>query len=418
MKVKLSSDSLWLAIDKILQLTSSLIIGVLLARYLGVELFGKLNYIIGIASIFWAFSKFGLDNVVIDELVKTANKSSIIYSAFLIKLFFSIFVTTLLYVISEMFFSNNITSLFIVFVTAGSIFQSLEVIDFYNQSINKNVYSAIARIFTLILLISVRLLGIYLELDLSFFVYSYFLEKVILAFFYLITNKYNIIRAGVTFDRLIIKRLIIRSLPLSFSSMMVILYMKVDMIMLEHYYGVTTVGIYSVASRIIDVVYIFPALIMTAMMPKLIKINAYSYHDFELAYVKLFKKINIVAIVSILCVYFFGQTFIENIFGYGYKDAYPILLILIASSFFGMSGIISSRWFVIKNLQKYTLTRTFIGLIINVILNYILIPKHGAIGAAFATLASQFIASYFINLFSNACRPLFIMQTKSFLFIK
>ncbi|ANU37677.1 Capsular polysaccharide biosynthesis protein CapF [Vibrio scophthalmi] len=406
-------------LDKLLQITSSLIVGIVLSRYLGVELFGYLNYIVGIAAIFWAFSKFGLDNVVIDELVKANNKSAVISSAFLLKLLFSILVTICAYFISKTFISDETGVILIVLITAGSVFQSVEVVDFLNQSINKNVYSVFARISTLTLLIVLRLAGVYLEFDVSFFVYTYFFEKVILCFFYLLfQNKTTSNLYKLTFDRVVIKRLFIRSLPLTFSSLMVILYMKIDMFMLESYYGPSSVGVYSVATRIIDIVYIIPALVMTVMMPKLIMYNSNLDDNFDSTYSRLFRAANFFSILSIVFVYFFGDYTVTLVFGDEYHESASILLVLMLSSIFGMSGIMSSRWFVIKELQNYTLARTFVGLIVNVLLNYALIPAWGPMGAAFSTLVSQIIACYLFNLFSFKCRPLFILQTKSFLFLK
>ena len=49
----------------------------------------------------------------------------------------------------------------------------------------------------------------------------------------------------------------------------------------------------------------------------------------------------------------------------------------------------------------------------NVVLNLILIPKHGITGAAYATLISQFTATYFFNLFTKKTLIIFKMQSFS-----
>lgn len=56
-------------------------------------------------------------------------------------------------------------------------------------------------------------------------------------------------------------------------------------------------------------------------------------------------------------------------------------------------------------------------MVINVVLNFVLIPKYGVQGAAVATLISQVIAAYASDLFSNKTKKMFYMKTNSFLMI-
>ena len=68
-----------------------------------------------------------------------------------------------------------------------------------------------------------------------------------------------------------------------------------------------------------------------------------------------------------------------------------------------------------ENLQKYSFYRTLAGAIINIILNYLLIPKYGIYGAAFATLISQAIASYLFNATNKKLKYTFLLQTNALL---
>jgi len=52
-------------------------------------------------------------------------------------------------------------------------------------------------------------------------------------------------------------------------------------------------------------------------------------------------------------------------------------------------GVASGKWFLAENYIKKTFYRTFLGMLINVILNFVLIPQYGILGAAVATLSGQ-----------------------------
>jgi O-antigen/teichoic acid export membrane protein len=51
-----------------------LFVGILVARYLGLENFGLMNYVISYVTLFSILSNFGLDNIEIHELSKTKSK--------------------------------------------------------------------------------------------------------------------------------------------------------------------------------------------------------------------------------------------------------------------------------------------------------------------------------------------------------
>ena len=76
-------------------------------------------------------------------------------------------------------------------------------------------------------------------------------------------------------------------------------------------------------------------------------------------------------------------------------------------------GVVASCWYIVENLQKLNLQRTVLGAIINVILNFWLIPIMGIVGAAIATLAAQVVASFLGNAISVRTRSLFFMQAKA-----
>jgi len=93
------------------------------------------------------------------------------------------------------------------------------------------------------------------------------------------------------------------------------------------------------------------------------------------------------------------------------------LMIHIWAGVFVSLGVASSRWFITENLQSLSFWRTFYGMVINLILNFILIPKFGVQGAAVATLISQVIAAYIFDFFNYKTRVMFFMKTKSFFFV-
>tara|TARA_B110000305_G_scaffold88661_1_gene99940 strand:- start:108 stop:503 length:396 start_codon:yes stop_codon:yes gene_type:complete len=119
------------------------------------------------------------------------------------------------------------------------------------------------------------------------------------------------------------------------------------------------------------------------------------------------------AIAIALSMTFLGTFIVELLYGTQYNQAGSVLLIHIWAGVFVFLGVASSKWFLVENLKMLLLQRAFYGMIINIILNFILIPKYGIQGAAFATLISQAISAYIIDFFHIKTRKMFYMKSKT-----
>ena len=85
-----------------------------------------------------------------------------------------------------------------------------------------------------------------------------------------------------------------------------------------------------------------------------------------------------------------------------YEDAYlpavPVLRVLVWSSMFSYLGVVKNIWIVSEKKNHYLIAFTAIGAVSNMILNYCMIPVWGTIGAAMATVITQFITSVLAQL--------------------
>jgi len=110
---------------------------------------------------------------------------------------------------------------------------------------------------------------------------------------------------------------------------------------------------------------------------------------------------------------FLSGHLVEALFGSAYAGAGSVLAIHIWTAVFVFLGLVSSKWFMIENLQKVTFRRTMLGALINVGLNLWLIPKYGPNGAAIATVAAQGSGTLLCDPLRKDTRRLFFMKMAS-----
>jgi len=126
---------------------------------------------------------------------------------------------------------------------------------------------------------------------------------------------------------------------------------------------------------------------------------------------KLYQFLVLVALIISATVSMFAHQIIFYTFGEEYMAAVSVLAIYAWSNIFVFLNNGSWNWYITENLQHIAAIRLFVGAIANFILNIVFIKKYGLEGAAYATLLSYAIASYFGNLISKKTWVVFKIQT-------
>ena len=190
---------------------------------------------------------------------------------------------------------------------------------------------------------------------------------------------------------------------------------KIDQIMLGEMIGSQSVGIYSAATRISEIWYFIPTAIASSISPAIF--SAKKEGDEILYYRRIQQLLRLLSTIAILIAVpmsFLSGDLVTILFGSEYSAAGPILAIHTWAAVFVFMGVGTSSWFIAEGLTYLTFRRTLIGAVMNIMLNFVLIPMYGGIGAAIATVISQAFASFISNAFNLKSRKIFLIQLKSF----
>jgi PST family polysaccharide transporter len=75
-------------------------------------------------------------------------------------------------------------------------------------------------------------------------------------------------------------------------------------------------------------------------------------------------------------------------------------------------GVAGTKWLIVEGYQNIVMVRSVLGLVVNIILNFVLIPELGAEGAALALLATAGSMLIF-ELWEPRTRPLFFSKVRA-----
>lgn len=403
--------------EQFLRIIAGLFIGIWVARYLGPEQFGLFSYVLAFTAIFGGIAKLGLDGIMVRELVNhPENRDTYLGTAFWLKILSAFIAMSIIAAIVPFTSNNTITNLFIFIIAAGLVFQSFEVVEFYFQSQVLAKIVAICKVTQLVLSSMIKIYLVLNEAELIYFLLVTTFDALSLAVSYSIAYKLKKNPAFYKhFDLSIARKLLKDSWPLIFSAIVVMIYMRIDQIMIKEMLGEYEVGIYSAAVRLSEAFYFIPMLITASLLPAILNAKKQSEELYKRRLSSLYTLMAWMAIAIALPMTFLADWLIIMLFGQAYEDAGQVLIIHVWASIFVFLGVASSKWFITENLQRFTLINTTTGAILNVILNITFIPKFDLLGAAFTTVISQGVAAYLMNSIWKVSRPNFFMLTKSLL---
>lgn len=418
--MKYFKNTSWLFGEKILRMIVALFVGVWVARYLGPEKFGLLSYAQSFVALFAVVASLGIDGLVVRELVKDESRSeTLLGTSFFLKIF-GAFIMLVFLVTALQFTSNDFYTKSLIFIIASaSIFQSFNVVDFYFQSKVMGKYNVYANVISLLFSSVVKITLIISNSSLEEFVFVYVFDSIVLAIGYL---YYFFKHSDFKIQKLIFSKstailLLKDSWPLILSGIVILVYMKIDQIMIKQLLGNEAVGQYSAAVRISEAWYFIPMVISSSLFPAIINAKKRSEDLYYKRIQRLFDLLVWIAIAIAIPATFLSDFIINLLYGGQYNEAGGVLLIHIWAGVFVFIGVSSGMYYLTENLQKLLFWRSFYGMVANILLNIILIPIYGIKGAAVATLFSQIVASYIFDISSSKTRLMFMMKTKSIFLI-
>ena len=415
---KLIGNTGWLFADRILRMGVGLVVGVWVARYLGPERYGLFNYAIAFVTLFSILASLGLDGVIVRELVgKPECANEILGTAFMLKLTGS--GATLLAAVTAINLlrpTDSLTRWIVAIVAVGIVFQSFDTIDFWFQARVESRFVVYARSSAFLLVSLLKIILIVKNAPLIAFAWLVSLEILLAAVGLALVYRWNGQRVlSWKVDRQRVKQTMKDSWPLALAGMAVMVYMKIDQVMLGQMLDNHAVGLYSAAIRISEVWYFIPMSIVASVTPSLIEarnISAELYYD-RLA--QLFRLMVAIALGIAVPMTFASGYATRFLYGNQYEGAGPILAIHIWAALFVFLGVAQGPWNINEGLTKLALLRTSLGAVANIVLNLVLIPKFGPIGAAFATTVSYALSAVVLNAFSSKTRLIFRLQLSSML---
>ena len=393
---KLFSNIIWDMGGKIFQMVLTLLVGMLTARYLGPSNYGIIGETASYVSFFSVICQLGFTSTAVKELMDNKEKEgeilgTTIFFRVCTSLISSVAITCLLYILKE----GDKVIVWVAFLQSLSLtFQSFEMLHYWYQSRLETQVSVKVLSFAYVLMAAFKIVILALGKSVEWFAFSTALEAAVVGVALVwIYHKGPGGRLSISISAG--KEILKRSYHFILSGLMATIYGEMDKIMLGEMLSETAVGFYTAATKVSTMWSFVLTALINSSRPVIIASRNKSNELYVKQNKRLYAAIIWIGIAAGLGITLTGKWLIYFMYGEAYLPATSSLQISAWYTMFAMLGTARGIWIVCEEKAKYVKYYLGIGTVINVILNYLLIPQFGAGGAAAATLITQIFTAVF-----------------------
>lgn len=391
----------WIIGCKIIKAVLTFIVTMITARYLGPSNYGLISYAASIVAFVAPIMKLGLDSILVHEIVNNENLEGKILgtSIFMCCLSAIICIIGIYLFISIINAGEKETIVVCVIYSILLIFQACEMIQYWFQAKLLAKYSSIAMLISYILVTVFQIFLLITNKSIYWFAISNSIDYLIIfLILYIIYIKQHEQKLSFSYD--ICKKMLKKSKYYILANLMVTIYAQTDKIMLKLMMDNASVGYYSAATTCAGMASFVFAAIIDSARPLIFKEKKNkNLIKYEENIINLYSIIIYFSFFICLTMTILAPLIINIMYGKEYYSSILILRIIVWYTTFSYLGSARTIWIMAENKHNYLMYINISGVVLNIIINYILIPICGIAGAAIATVLTEVFVNYIITLF-------------------
>jgi PST family polysaccharide transporter len=416
----LARDTAILLVERAVRLLAGLLVAVYCARTLGPADYGLYTYALSLVVLFSFLSQAGLEQILVRELVRrTHAPETTLAAAFVLRLLGGLSAALLATVAARITSSAELPATLLVMLLACSgLIQASYVLDAWLQSQQAFRASSTAKTLGLSCAAGARIAAVLSPAPLYGLALVSIGEASLTALLLWWAARHKGLRAVRVHELLQpgeLRRLSQLSRPMLWSSLAVAIYTRADVFLLGQLSSRTEAGLYSAATALSEAFYVLPIALMTAAGPRLATLHQHDLPAFRRECVRMIRYASAAGLLVAGLLSLLSSPLTSLVYGGRYAGAPAMLAVHAWSTWMVFVSVASEPWYLNQGLMHLYARKTIVAAVANVLLNLWLIPRHGGVGAAVATVVSYALSAFACNLLWRETRGLFLLQLRAML---
>ncbi len=389
----------WLTADKLFRLTLSLGVGTWMARHLGPTEYGTLNYGLSVTAILAILPTLGLDLIVRRELVQHPERQDVLLgTTFFLKLGAG-FVTYAATLVGVLWLESDRAARFVIIMTALTLVQhAIMTIDVHFQADLEARYSVWAQnlAFALSSLgrVGLILVGARLEAFVLMLLLDLPVTSLLLVWFY---RRSGHRLAEWRWDGATARRLFAEAWPLWLGGIAGIIFLRADQVLLAHLGTTSEVGRYAAAYRLFEICVFLPVSLAVSLAPALLAARSAGVAEYEAKLRRFFNLNAQLAWALVVPGIVLAPMVVRLLYGREFGASTAIFAVLLLGFPAMALGVARQQFLINEGCTGLQLAATTIGMTFSLLLNWMLIPRWGGLGAAIAATTAHLVTDVLLS---------------------
>lgn len=401
-------NGIWSTLQVASPMLANAVYFIVVSRVLPVDQFGIFSYAISLSGLGMTLVTAGLNALAVRHLVDDHERGAkILTSLLLIRECFAVLSYILLLFVSLTAGSPQIVMA--VAITMLSLFvRAVDVPDFWYQARLRARKTALLRTVAVLIWLAAKVLVAILVPDLVLFLVLFVVEpltvSIALMVMYLRDQQtQRFAKPDLRHSAAMVRE----ATPLTLSAAADQINTRADIVIIQAMLGSTEVGLYSAAVKVSELLYFAPNAFMSGVFPALLRARSSGGTAAYRVVIQRFLDRSFWSGVGVaVALMSLSAPIIHILFGQRFDEAVPALVVLAALCPFVFMQSVASKWIVAEGLLWASLWRHAAGAVINITLNFALIPHLGILGAAYASAASYVVSTYLSFYIGRPTRPI------------
>ncbi len=394
---KAAHNFVWLVIDRGVRLLIGIFVGSWVARYLGRQDFGLLSYALALIAIFAALTPLGMDAMVVREIIRQPSQGGRWIGTVLGFRACAALAAILLSLglVAGLRPHEPRAWMLVGVLGVGLLFQSLESGELWFQAHTRMRRLVVPRLLLFLFVSAAKVTAVLCGAG--------------VVWCSLFTAAEQITSGGLTqifvrkalgpenrilFDAARGWQVMKECWPLAVSALFVVIYIKLDQLILSGMMGDAALGLYAAAIRIPEAANFLPMVLSASLLPSLLRRRSEGAAAYRKARLQFFRLNVTAALLICVPVSLCAPWIIRLLFGPAYAAAGPVLALHVWSLLFIFVGVARGQHLLNEKQTQFPLWYSLLGLVANVLGCWMLIPRFGPMGAAIAIVGSQAVAAF------------------------
>lgn len=409
-------NSGWLLFDKVLRMLLGVLVGAWVARYLGPSRYGELSYAVAFIAIFLAVAGLGADGITVRDLARNPEAApEILGTAACSRAMAGLLSLVAAVLIAALTCRGDFLQVWLTAIIGSTLlFQAGDTIDLWFQSKSQSRRTVISKMIAYCISNGVKVVLIILKAPVIAFALVLMFDALTAAIALVVAYRAFPTARPWRYSRPRMWQLLRDCRPFIVGGFLMVLYLRLDQIMVKQTLGEHSLGIYAAAIWLLQLWLVVPTTLSTSLGPYVARRKAAGETPYRQMLVVVFRAYFLMGVASTLLTYILAPLIVQFIYGNAYETAVPVMRVYALTLPFAFLGLAHNLW--LFNEGKY-LVRVYgavVAGLCTVAIISLLAPKIGLISASIAAIVSQAVVSLLINApFDNQA---FRMQLKAITF--